>query len=280
MKIKLHRNPFDLDDSEEVTIKDELLEYKTLKDHFRDSFPEEHWETFYCVVSGGTFDWDHVPGKEDEVLFVKRLEGGSGGGIFTTILGAVMTVAGVVMMATGVGAAFAPYMIGTGMAMLAGGLASMFSPNPTMSDLRSSATYSWQGIQNIIGEGNPSLVVYGEHRVGGIVIEGYVDGTNDNGSSAANYLYMMTMLSEGPVHQVLEETALINGKSVWMYSDTEEPVEEFFNAKTEAVETVDGVIVNSRQLIEYEIRLRNPYLGGDHDNAGAKDPGGHDGGIS
>ena len=56
MKIKLHRNPFDLDDSEEVTIKDELLEYKTLKDHFRDSFPEEHWETFYCVVSGGTFD--------------------------------------------------------------------------------------------------------------------------------------------------------------------------------------------------------------------------------
>lgn len=276
MKIKLYRNPFDMEDFECVEIPENEVLYKSVKDHFKEHFPKEVFSSYICTVSGGSVESDYAPAKDAEILFVRSMSGGKSGGIFQTIIGTALIIAGYMLSTTY--PVLSPMMISAGLSLVAGGLSSFFAPTSTASDLRSSATYSWGGIQNIIGEGSTSVIVYGEHRVGGVVIEGYVDGLNDNGVSDKNFLYLMTMVSEGPVQQVIEETALINGKSIWMYSDTEDSIEQFYNPKTNTTETVDGVIINSRAFIEAEYKLRNPYLGDNNGNDGKADPGGRNAG--
>ena len=212
MKIKIIRNPLDHSSVEEIEV--ECL-VKTVKQYFKESFPQENFNTYFPSVSGGGVPEDYIPAHDDEIVYLKKL-GGGGGGLLSTIIGGVMTITGIALLIIpGANATLSPYLIAAGVGMLLSGVAAMFMQIPA-SGMENSQTYSWDGIQNIIGEGNVVPVVYGEHRVGGVIIEGYLDGTSGNGESDLNFLYMVTALSEGPIQEVLTETTEINGKLVWM----------------------------------------------------------------
>ena len=256
MKIKIIRNPLDHSSVEEIEVK---CGVKTVKQYFKENFPQENFNTYFPSVSGGGVPEDYIPAYDDEIVYLKKL-GGGGGGLLSTIIGGVMTITGIALLVIpGANATLAPYLIAAGVGMLLSGVAAMFMQIPT-SGMENSQTYSWDGIQNIIGEGNVVPIVYGEHLVGGVVIEGYLDGPSGNGESDLNFLYMVTALSEGPVQEVLTETAEINGKLVWMYDNGVSTVERFYNFKTGLLEEVDGVIVNSTVAVENERKRTQIYI--------------------
>ena len=266
MKIKIIRNPLDHSSVEEIEV--ECL-VKTVKQYFKESFPQENFNTYFPSVSGGGVPEDYIPAHDDEIVYLKKL-GGGGGGTLSTIIGGVMTIVGIVLLIIpGANATLAPYLIAAGVGMMLSGVAAMFMQIPA-SGMENSQTYSWDGIQNIIGEGNVVPVVYGEHRVGGVIIEGYLDGTSGNGESDLNFLYMVTALSEGPIQEDLTETTEINGKLVWMYDNGVSTVERFYNFKTGLLEEVGGVIVNSTVAVENERKKTQIYIqddsGGDDDD--------------
>ena len=62
----------------------------------------------------------------------------------------------------------------------------------TSSDLSASATYGFSGIQNSTRVGSPIPVVYGFHRVGGQILNTYVETRNDS-----DVLHMLVAVSEG-----------------------------------------------------------------------------------
>ena len=114
---------------------------------------------------------------------------GGKGGIISTVIGTILIITGSILIvgSSGSGSPIGVNMVAAGVGMVLSGIASMFIRTPS-TDMSNSSTYSWDGIQNIIGEGSTIPIVYGEHRVGGVIIEGYLDGTNDNGVSDTNYL--------------------------------------------------------------------------------------------
>lgn len=258
MIIKLFDNPFDLKSVELIEVSNE---YKTVQRFFDENFKDKNYYDYICSVSGGNVDWDYYPTADDEILFI-RIVRGSNGGIFTAILGVALIVGG--LFTGGTSTALGMGLLASGAGMLLSSVASLFMKTPT-ANMDNSATYAWEGIQNIIGEGSPLPVVYGEHRVGGVIVEGYLDGINYNGVSDQNYLYLVSVVSEGPVQAVFDETAKINGKSVWMYSSDEAAIEQFFNFKTNALEEVAGVINNSRSAVKAETISSN-VIGDDNGN--------------
>ncbi|MDC9606632.1 tail assembly protein [Xenorhabdus griffiniae] len=96
--------------------------------------------------------------------------GSKKGGIFQTILGAVMVVAGAVMWATPWGAP----MIMSGVGMMLGGVVQMLSPTPgglaRREDPDNKPSYAFGGPVNTVAQGNPVPIGYGRRRIGGAVI--------------------------------------------------------------------------------------------------------------
>ena len=82
----------------------------------------------------------------------------------------------------------------------------------TSSDLAASATYGFAGIQNSTRVGSPIPVVYGFHRVGGQILNTYVETRNDS-----DVLHMLVAVSEGEVSSIggIE----VNGQTISNYSD-------------------------------------------------------------
>lgn len=84
--------------------------------------------------------------------------------------------------------------------------------NGSLSLLDNSATYTFNGIRNTTASGTPIQVVYGEHRVGGQVLNMYL--TTDEGFDPAyggidtitscNYLHAQIGLCEGAIHSVTD----------------------------------------------------------------------------
>lgn len=260
MLIKLFDNPFNLESSEIKTVDNE---YKTVQCFFEENFKDKKYSDYICSVSGGNVDWDYCPMADDEIIFIRIIRG-TKGGIITAVLGVTLIVAG--FFTGGTSSLVGMSLLASGAGMLLSSVASLFMKTPT-ANMDNSATYAWDGIQNIIGEGNPLPIVYGEHRVGGVFVEGYLDGINYNGVSDENYLYLISVVSEGPVQAVFDETAKINGKSVWMYANDETAVEKFYNFKTGAIEEVSGVIINSRGAVRAE-SINSNYIGDDNGNGG------------
>lgn len=163
---------------------------KSVGDIFRDKFkaPERG---FYCIVGGSRVDWDYVPEPEDEVMFIRRVAGG--GGFFNPLRIIFHVVTG------GMFISFDLVQVG----MTAIMMAQMPKIGGGSSD---SPTYGWDRIGNTIGEGNIIPVLYGEHRVGGVVLEAFTESAGTNGKD--KYLNVLLGLSEGEIHGI--DTATIN----------------------------------------------------------------------
>ncbi|WP_042339661.1 tail assembly protein [Paraburkholderia ferrariae] len=136
----------------------------------------------YAVFVGkrniGDKQLEHPSGSSD-IRIAPILAGSKHGGIFQTILGGVMMIAGAAMMFASPGMApFGRMLFGLGLGVTLGGVAQMISPHQqTPQNLRS---YNFNGAENTTDQGGPVSLLYGEMRVGSTVIsEGLLaeDGT-------------------------------------------------------------------------------------------------------
>ena len=123
----------------------------------------------------GVQDFQELAGDSD-IRIAPVMEGAKKAGIFQTILGAVMVVAGIVVTglsygwATPVGGA----MISAGIGMMAGGIYQMLSPQPKglqgRDDPDNKPSYAFGGSVNTLAMGNPVALLYGEREIGGAII--------------------------------------------------------------------------------------------------------------
>jgi predicted phage tail protein len=119
---------------------------------------------------------------------------GSKAGVLQTIVGAVLIIAGAIVsgMSFGLAAPIGAAMISAGVAMVAGGVIQMLSPQPKVSKNADSAdnqgSYVFSGPVNTTAQGNPVPVLYGRMIVGSAVIsagmeaDDYSPATNGVGS--------------------------------------------------------------------------------------------------
>lgn len=125
----------------------------------------------------GLEDYKNLGGAED-IRIAPIMEGSKKAGMFQTILGAVMVVAGVVIGVmtawTGAGLTFGAGLIMSGASMMAGGIYQMLSPQPKglqgRDDPDNKPSYAFGGAVNSLAMGNPVPVLYGEREIGGGII--------------------------------------------------------------------------------------------------------------
>ncbi|PHM60088.1 tail assembly protein [Xenorhabdus ishibashii] len=106
----------------------------------------------------------------DDIRIAPMIIGSKKAGVFQTILGAVMVVAGAFMWATPWGAP----MVMSGVSMMLGGVVQMLSPMPgglaRREDPDNKPSYAFGGPVNSIAQGNPVPVGHGKRRIGGAII--------------------------------------------------------------------------------------------------------------
>ena len=115
-------------------------------------------------------------GGESDIRIAPVMEGAKKAGIFQTILGAVMVVAGIIVSGgtAGWAAPVGGAMISAGIGMMAGGIYQMLSPQPKglqgRDDPENKPSYAFGGSVNSLAMGNPVAVLYGERESGGAII--------------------------------------------------------------------------------------------------------------
>ncbi|WP_031523409.1 tail assembly protein [Siccibacter colletis] len=122
-------------------------------------------------------DFKDLAGDSD-IRIAPVMEGAKKAGMFQTILGAVMVVAGVIVGVatgwTGVGLTFGAGLIMSGASMMAGGIYQMLSPQPKglqgREDPDNKPSYAFGGTVNTLAMGNPVALLYGEREIGGAII--------------------------------------------------------------------------------------------------------------
>lgn len=125
----------------------------------------------------GVEDFKELAGDSD-IRIAPVMEGAKKAGMFQTILGAVMVVAGVIIGVTtnwtGVGLTFGAGLIMSGASMMAGGIYQMLSPQPKglqgRDDPDNKPSYAFGGSVNTLAMGNPVALLYGEREIGGAII--------------------------------------------------------------------------------------------------------------
>lgn len=123
----------------------------------------------------GVEDYQNLAGNSD-IRIAPVMEGAKKAGIFQTILGAVMVVAGIVVTGLSFGWAspVGGAMISAGIGMMAGGIYQMLSPQPKglqgRDDPDNKPSYAFGGSVNTLAMGNPVAVLYGEREIGGAII--------------------------------------------------------------------------------------------------------------
>ncbi|AOM42677.1 tail assembly protein [Xenorhabdus hominickii] len=107
---------------------------------------------------------------QDDIRIAPMIIGSKNAGVFQTILGAVMVVAGAFLWATPFGAP----MVMSGVGMMLGGVAQMLSPMPgglaRCEDPDNKPSYAFGGPVNTVAQGNPVPIGYGRRRIGGAII--------------------------------------------------------------------------------------------------------------
>ncbi len=210
MKLKLIPNILEKSNRVELDVE---CTGQTVESYFAEHFAGYTQKDFVPLVNGGQVEWDYIPCDTDDIIFANDIKGGGGGGILSFAT-----------LAVGIGLLFTP-LWGYGVALIASTLisqlaASMFEvdmPDVSTSDFSGSKTYSWDGIQNIIGEGNIVPVVYGKHRVGGVVIEAFVDGDTATGLQENKYLNMLCAISEGEIEGIETGEIYVNSNEISSY---------------------------------------------------------------
>lgn len=123
----------------------------------------------------GVQDFQELAGDSD-IRIAPVMEGAKKAGIFQTILGAVMVVAGIVVtgLSYGWAAPVGGAMISAGIGMMAGGIYQMLSPQPKglqgRDDPDNKPSYAFGGAVNSLAMGNPVPLLYGEREIGGAII--------------------------------------------------------------------------------------------------------------
>jgi predicted phage tail protein len=132
--------------------------------------------TYRVFIGKRNIDKDqlHYPVGDDDIRISPVLQGAKSGGLFSTILGAV------ILAASAVGSYFAPgnplsaYGFQFGAALALGGVAQMLSPQQkglsTKDSPDNGASYNFNGPVNTTAQGNPVPVLYGKMIVGSAVI--------------------------------------------------------------------------------------------------------------
>ena len=123
----------------------------------------------------GEKDFKELGGSSD-IRIAPVLEGAKKAGLFQTILGAVMVVAGIVV--TGLSYGWASPVgggnISEGNRRAAGGIYQMLSPQPKglqgRDDPDNKPSYAFGGSVNTLAMGNPVALLYGEREIGGAII--------------------------------------------------------------------------------------------------------------
>ncbi|MFB0711482.1 tail assembly protein [Buttiauxella noackiae] len=123
----------------------------------------------------GINDYQELAGDSD-IRIAPVMEGAKKAGLFQTILGAVMVVAGVVMtvISGGTASPLAAGLMTSGIGMMAGGIYQMLSPQPKglqgRDDPDNRPSYAFGGSVNTLAMGNPVALLYGEREIGGAII--------------------------------------------------------------------------------------------------------------
>ena len=123
----------------------------------------------------GVQDFQELAGNSD-IRIAPVMEGAKKAGIFQTILGAVMVVAGIVVSGLSAGWAgpVGGAMISAGIGMMAGGIYQILSPQPKglqgRDDPDNKPSYAFGGSVNTLAMGNPVALLYGEREIGGAII--------------------------------------------------------------------------------------------------------------
>ncbi|HHH3033235.1 TPA: tail assembly protein [Serratia marcescens] len=106
----------------------------------------------------------------EEIKIVPVTIGSKKAGMFQTILGAVLVVAGALLWATPMGAP----LVASGAGMVLGGVVQMLSPMQgglaRREDPDNKPSYAFGGPVNTIAQGNPIPIGYGKRRIGGAII--------------------------------------------------------------------------------------------------------------
>ena len=110
----------------------------------------------------------------EEFRIAPIIIGNKNGGLFQTILGAAMIVAGVVASFIPGGQAVSPYLVAAGISTAAGGVMQMLSPQATGMKIReddaNAPSYAFGQPVNTTAQGNIVGVLYGEREIGGAII--------------------------------------------------------------------------------------------------------------
>ncbi len=123
----------------------------------------------------GADDFKNLAGSTD-IRIAPVMEGAKKAGLFQTILGAVMVVAGIVVtgMTFGSAGVIGAGMVSAGIGMMAGGIYQMLSPQPKGLQGRDNPdnkpSYAFGGSVNTLAMGNPVALLYGEREIGGAII--------------------------------------------------------------------------------------------------------------
>jgi len=123
----------------------------------------------------GAQDFKELGGDSD-IRIAPAMEGAKKAGMFQTILGAVMVVAGIVVsgLSAGWASPVGGAMISAGIGMAAGGIYQMLSPQPKglqgRDDPDNKPSYAFGGAVNTLAMGNPVALLYGEREIGGAII--------------------------------------------------------------------------------------------------------------
>lgn len=123
----------------------------------------------------GADDFKNLAGSTD-IRIAPVMEGAKKAGLFQTILGAVMVVAGIVVtgMTFGSAGVIGAGMVSAGIGMMAGGIYQMLSPQSkglqSRDDPDNKPSYAFGGSVNTLAMGNPVAILYGEREIGGAII--------------------------------------------------------------------------------------------------------------
>ncbi|MCD9775876.1 tail assembly protein [Klebsiella variicola subsp. variicola] len=124
----------------------------------------------------GVDDFQSLSGASD-IRIAPVMEGAKKSGMFQTILGAVMIVAGLALGPAGwgiLGATVATGLVVGGISSAAGGIYQMLSPQPKGLQMRedpdNKPSYAFGGAVNTTAMGNPVAVLYGQREIGGAII--------------------------------------------------------------------------------------------------------------
>lgn len=115
----------------------------------------------------------NLSGGAADIRIAPFTSGAKSGGVLNFLVGAVLVVGGIVATAFGYGAIGGP-MVNMGIAMMAGGVIQMLTPQQAGSSaadaVENGASYNFNGPVNTTAQGNPVPVLYGRMIVGSAVI--------------------------------------------------------------------------------------------------------------